>query len=93
MEILINSLHPNNAIQLTHCINQCIQFDYDPVLHTTLTLYTINTVSKTTTLSSSFLLYYKVVQGHLVSLKQVTLLNAFPLLIYASTLSIEYYDR
>ena len=31
MEILINSLHPNNAIQLTLFINQCIQYDYHPV--------------------------------------------------------------
>ena len=42
MEILINSLHQNNAVQLTLYINQCIQYDYHPVytctLHITLTL-------------------------------------------------------
>ena len=56
--ILINSLHPNNAIQLTLYIKQYIHFDQIKTslfLYITLYTYTINTVFNTTTLSSSFL--------------------------------------
>ena len=37
--VLINSLHPNNAIQSTLYINQCIQYDYDQNQSCTLHLH------------------------------------------------------
>ena len=75
MKKLINSLHPNDAIQLTLYINQCILYDYDPIqsctLHYTIhfTLRKINTSHKSTLFNSFLHLHHKVVEGHLVSLE------------------------
>ena len=58
--ILINSLHPNNAIQITLLISQNIQYDYDQIqstpVHYTLHLHLFN----------------RNIQGHLVRLEQYT---------------------
>ena len=67
--ILINSLHPNNAIQLTLYINQYIHYDNQiqstPVQYTLHLQLQINALHTSTLFHSTLL--YKVVQGHLVS--------------------------